>query len=1171
MRRIFKTGIKRLSRTLIAALIVTIALSSQNPLLAQTATGSIVGVVRDSTGGVVVGAQITLLNVDQNQTARTVTNNLGYYSFPLLQPVHYNLTIEAPGFKQFIQQNIKLDVDESLNINANLQVGQVSQSVTVSAEPPPLETQTSSLGQVIETKSMVDLPLDGRNSYGLAGLIPGVIAPYGFTQTAWDMYSDQFISINGSRPNQSIFLLDGGVNSETAFNGPAYFPSVDLVQEYKVQTSNFSAEYSNTGGGVVNVVTKSGTNELHGAAWEFFRNTDLEGNSFFSNQAGLPRSPFSFNQFGVALGGPIKKNKTFFFFAYEGEQWTQSGTTTLTVPTAAQRSGDFSSTYNSQGQVIPIYNPFTTMPDPANPGQTIRTQYPGNKIPAADINPVASAILKYIPLPNQPGNPLTGANNYIVNYSYPTPQNNFSLRIDQAITDRQKLYGRYSINDTTISFPNTYQSLAPSFQVGNPEQLDYRLREQQATIDYTNALSPNKVLELNSSFVRYFIGNHGPALGVNPTVVGLPDYFNALAAQYTPCFPSTIISGEGQLTGQSCDFLRDAYQDIHEYGNLTWVHRGHAFKMGGNFGFGLLSTARYTAAGPSFSFGPNFTQGPNPEVANGTGIGAASFLAGTGTGDTGSGGPDQILNYRYYGGYFQDDWRVTPRLTLNLGIRYDYNAPWAERFNRVTDWTSTAQSPLQVAGLPNLVGGLEFPGVNGLSHQQFNPFRAAVAPRTGFGFAASKNTAVRGGFGIFFAPITGAGFNGNAVPNSGFLATTTWISTLDGVTPLNTLSNPFPQEFVYPTNSSQGLATQLGQTVVAMDRNRPISYAEDWNLDIQQTLPAKMVFDLAYAGSHGVHLYADFVPDQLPDRYLGLGSQLNAQVANPFYQKITTGGLSSPTVASSQLLRPFPQFTAVTLGDSSFFGGSSYNAMQLKLEKRYSNGATLLVAYTWSKLMDNIPASVTGFAGGLGVGAGAIQDWDNLPGERALATFDTPQYLTINGTYELPFGRKGAFFNQSKTADYFIGGWQLNGIFTLASGNPQEVTTASNTLFNYGGTQRANWNGENPSLSGKVSKRLNEYFNVSDFSNPAPFTYGNSSRSLAQLLSPGRVNTDFSGFKTFPIHEAWRAEFRAEAFNLFNHPYFNAPDTSLGDGTTGVISGQTNLPRQIQLAVKFLW
>jgi hypothetical protein len=1182
MRNNLIARITRLCRTLAVALIAVSTLSNSRLLLAQSAVGSMVGIVRDPTGNIVPGAQVTLLNGATNQTISTVTNNLGYYSFPLLQPALYQITVHAVGFKEFIQDHIRLDVAITLPINVNLEVGQATESVTVTGQAPLLETQTSSLGQVISNESVVNLPLDGRNAYGFAALVPGVVAPYGFTQTAFDEYGDQFISINGSRPNQNLFLLDGGINSEPAFTGPGYFPSVDLVDQYKVQTNNLGAEFSNTGGGIINVITKSGGNQIHGAAWEFFRNTGLVANDFFSNEAGLPRANFQFNQFGATLGGPIKKDKIFFFFAYEGLRWVQSGSAVGTLPTAAQRAGDFSTTYNSQGQVIPIYNPFSTIPDPNNPGQFIRTQYPNNKIPPAQINPVAQAMLTYLPLPNRPGTPVTGTNNYYTNFSSPITENSFSMRIDSVLTGTQKLFGRYSINDTSQTRPNLYGTSSPNFLISNPTAGNDFLRQQQVTVDYTNAFRPNTILDLNSSYVRYYIGRRIPGYDVNPTVVGLPAYFGTLANSYPPCFPSVGVTGlglslslgniGGGLMGDGCYTLGDVYPDLREYGSLTIVHGSHTLKTGGDFGIQWLSTPRYEPAGPSFTFGPNFTQGPNPITSTSSGLGLASWLAGTGGGDSSSGGPNQYLSSRYYGIYFQDDWRMNQRLTLNLGARYDFSAPWIERFNRITDWSFTAVSPLQVSGSGTLVGGLEFPGVNGLSRYEFDSFHKEFVPRLGFAFAASPRITTRGGFGIFFAPLGGAGFNGYSVPNTGYVASTNWIGTLDGVTPLNTLSNPFPQGFVLPTQSSLGLATQLGQSVVGMQRNRPVAYAEQWNLDVQTALSTQFLLDIAYAGGRGIHLYGDYNPDQLPDEYLSMGSALNNQVINPFYGKLTSGGLSSPTVAQSQLLRPFPQYTGVTLGNSSFFGGSSYNALQVKLERRFANGFSLLASYTWSKLMDNIPASETGFPGG-SFGGTSIQDWDNLPAEWAVASFDTPQYFTFNGIYELPFGHGKPFFNQSKAADYFSGGWQLNGITSLISGTPQEVVTANNTLFNYGGTQRANWNGKDPSLGGKIANRLNAYFNVSDFSQPAAFTYGNSPRMLGDLRSPGFILTDLSGVKKFPIYEPVHlsGEFRAEAFNLFNHPTFGPPNTTLGSGMTGLINSQVTLPRQIQLAVKLLW
>jgi Carboxypeptidase regulatory-like domain len=1164
-------ALRRRSFSLIA-LIALLILFSPSSLWAQTATGSIVGTVKDKGGNVVAGASVTLVNTRTSEVRRTVTNSSGSYSLPLLPPATYSLAIENQGFSQFKQENIDLNVGDDLTINAVLQVGRVEQQVTVTSQPSALQTESSSLGQVITNKTIVDLPVNGRNSYSFAALVPGVLPSAGFTQTAVDEYNDQFISINGSRPNSNIFLLDGGTNTEPAFNGPGFYPSIDMVDQYKVQTNNYSAEFSNTTGGVINVITKSGTNRFHGSLYEFFRSTGLNGNNFFANQAGLPRAPFHYNQFGASAGGPIVHDKTFFFFSYEGLRWTQAVTTTGTLPTAAERSGNFSGG-------LPIYDPFSTAPNLAVPGQYLRTQFAGNTIPASRIDPVAKNMLNYIPLPNLPG----AVNNFASNTSSPIDKDDFSMRIDQTLPANSKLFGRYSISTTHQDRPPVYGTGA--LAVGAPILGSDTLRQMQATIDDTTVLSPTVVLELNSSFVRYHLTRLPPGQGFDPTQLGFPSYFSTLAQTTIPCFPTVTVSGLstsesipnigwGGLLGQLCwiGILNDAYQDYHEFGNLTKAAGRHTFKMGGDFGFGLMSTGRFNNGAGIYSFGPDFTQGPNPFAAGTSGIGFASFLLGAGdNGFNYTGGPDEINSFRYYGVYFQDDWKVTPRLALNLGLRYDYNTPWRERFNRITNWDPTSPSPLQVPGLKTLVGGLDFPGTNGLSRYHFNPDkRTGVQPRLGFAYQVSQSTALRGGFGLFMGSVAGNGYNGNAVPSTGFLGSTTWTTSLNGVNPLNRLSNPFPTGFTFATGSSLGLATDLGQSVVAMDRTRRTSYAEQWNVDLQHSLPKRVLLDIAYAGSHGTHLYGDYNADQLPDQYLSLGTQLNAQVTNPFHGKITTGGLSGPTVAQSQLLLPYPQFTSVTLGNGSFYGASNYNALQVKVERRFANGFSILGSYTRSKLLDNVAPTTTGFPGGTFAG-GPMQDWYNLAAEWSLATFDTPNYLAINGILDLPFGKDRKWFHQNGFANYLIGGWQLNGISTVLSGTPQQVFMSANTLYNNGGTQRANWNGKNPIPGTPINKRLTHYFNINDFSAPAAFTYGNSPRTLGALRAPGLVDVDLSGVKNTALFEGITLQFRAEAFNLFNHPQFGPPDTALGDGTTGVISTQVNSPRELQFALKLLF
>ncbi|MGC2249152.1 MAG: carboxypeptidase regulatory-like domain-containing protein, partial [Acidobacteriaceae bacterium] len=421
-------------------IVLLAALLLPTSLLGQTATGSIVGTATDASGGVIVGATVTLTQVGTNETRTTVTDSRGAYTLTFLQPATYNIAIEGHGFKTFVQKGIILDVDATLTVNAKLPVGAVSQEVTVNSQPALLESQTSSIGQVMNTKAILDLPINGRNSYAFVALVPGVIPSAGFTQTAFDEYNDQFISINGSRPNQNTFLLDGGINTEPALSGPGFYPSIDLVKEYKVQTSNLSAQFSGTSGGVINVVTQSGTNRFHGDVYEFLRNNAFDARDFFLNQTTLPTPPYQFNQFGGTIGGPIFRNHTFFFFSYEGLRWNQSVTTTATLPTAAERGGDFSALPQQ------LYNPFTTTPVP---GGYTRQAFFNNQIPSGLIDPVAKTMLDYLPLPNGPGL----FNNFTSAMSSPIDKNDYSIRVDQQLTHSSKLFGRYSISTTHQNRP----------------------------------------------------------------------------------------------------------------------------------------------------------------------------------------------------------------------------------------------------------------------------------------------------------------------------------------------------------------------------------------------------------------------------------------------------------------------------------------------------------------------------------------------------------------------------------------------------------------------------------------------------------------------------------------------------------------------------------------------
>ena len=1144
---------------------------------AQTATGSITGTVRDPQLASIPGAVVTVVNIGTSDKRLRTANEVGYYSFPLLPSATYRMEVEAPGFKRFVRENIKLDVAQVAVVDVSLDIGATSEEVTVTAEAPLLESGTSSLGHIIDNSRIINLPLNGRNSYSFAMLVPGVRASRGFGEVAYSMANDQFVSINGSRPFSNAFLLDGGANSAPIFNGPAFFPSVDTVQEYKVQTNNVSAEFSDTGGGVINVVTKSGTNNLHGTLYEFLRNDKLDANDFFVNRSGREKAPYRFNQFGATVGAPIilpglynGRNRSFFFSSYEGLRWVRGMVSSGTLPSALERKGDFSQNRTRDGQLIAIYDPLTSRPDPAKSGSFLRSPFAGNVIPLQRFDAVSRNVLNYIPLPNAPGNEFTNTNNFLSNFSFPIVKNEFSTRVDHSITDSQKLFGRFSMNNTTVDRPAVF---GPELYVSSPVNGLDNLNQRQITLNYTNTLRPTLVLELSSSFLRYTLGRKGTGVGFDTTKLGLPNYFRQLPG--VPCFGQWGISGMGISNSvpdsgggflSHCGVLRDSYETFHESGNLTKVKGSHTIKAGGSYGVKRLATGRYDVTAPTFDFSPGFTQGPDPLRASTTGgVGFASFLLGLGSGSVRSDGPGQSLSLHYYGIYVQDDWRVTPKLTLNLGIRYDLSGAWSERYNRITNFDFSSPSPLQVPGL-NLRGGLSFPGVAGQDRNHFNTDRNNFGPRFGFAYSLNSSTVLRGGFGILTANNTGRGFNG-IVSISGFEASTTWVSSLDSITPTNYLSNPFPDGFLKATGSKSGLGTLLGQNVNGNDRDIHTPYSEQWNFNIQKSLPAKMLLDVAYAGSRGIHLFSNLNYNVLPDSQLALGDGIRQLVPNPFFGKVAIGTLAAPTVQRGQLLRPYPQFTGVNVPWASY-GASTYHSMQLKLERRYSSGFSVQGSYTFSKLLDD--TSSTPF-GGESFAGGGYQDHEHRRSERALAVWDAPHQLTINSVWELPFGPHKRFLNGGKALGVLVGGWQLNGIASMRSGAPLQLGVASNTLFNNGGAQRPNWTGQNPSLSGPISARIDHYFETAAFTNPAPFTFGNTARVLSYLRGPGLSNLDFSLFKNFPVAEKVKLQFRAEVFNSFNHPNFGFPNTSIGSATAGVISSQVNLPRDIQFALKLIY
>lgn len=1129
------------------------------PLHAQV-TAQIAGTIEDPQHAAVIGANVVLANEATGLERKTTTNESGAFVVALLQPGSYRIKVEAPGFRPLTRTGILLQVAQTATVNIALEVGSDVQTVSVTEEIPLLDTSTDAIGGVVSPAQVENLPMLGRNSNSLIVLEPGVVATRQTTANPVLESHYQFFSINGSRPNQSQFLLDGGNDSNLAFNGPEYTPGVEEVQEYRIQTSNFSAEYGNSAGGVINISTKSGTNQFHGSLFEYVRNNIFSANNFFSNRAGVPRAKLRYNQFGGTVGGPILRNKAFFFFAYEGLRQITPAVVTTSVPTALQQAGDFSQTFNSAGALLTIYDPASTVPDPSNPGNYIRTAFPGNKIPTARLDPVALAIQKYFPAPNQQGSPGSGLNNFFFSGTNTQQTNNYSGRGDYQLTASTQIMGRFSLEQLSPwVVPATFGSsdIASPGYVTKPQHHPYALGK------VIHTFSPTFFGEFHGSWARFFYTSRGLSNGFDPTKLGFPAYLSANSSDNLG-FPAI---NPGEMSSLGNYYNENDETDRYEFaGNMSKIWGKHTIKFGGMYGLGLYPMHTVDNTTGTYSSTNAFTQGPNPLSASTTsGFGYASYLLGTMS--AGTQDPTRIIgsyNQPYFGLYVEDDVQVNRSLTANLGLRWDVESPRTEAQNRMSNFDFTSKSTL--SNNTAVTGGVEFPGVNGVAAGDWQSNNKNFAPRVGLAYSLGASTVVRAGYGIFFGNSWGNGRNNNSMPQYGFFCSTQVNTSNDnGLTPAAKLSNPFPTGFCKPSGSSAGLLTGLGQTVYFINRNYKTPYLQSWNLDIQRALPGNMLVQIAYSGSRGVHLNGIREFNQLNPKYFSLGTALNGQVTNPYYGIITSGPLAGPTITLGQSLRPFPQYTDVS-SRMETFGESSYHAMFLTFQKRTSKGLTVSASWTWFKEIDNVIPAPNGFGGSSFSGSNP-QNFYDPRSERSLASFDTPNTVVISYIYEFPLGPGKPFLNQGGALGKVVGGWQINGLTTFQSGTPLQVS-GGNSSGSFDGTQRPNWSGKDPSLGGAVTSRLNKYFDTSQFTFNAPFTFGNEPRLNPKLFQQGIDDWPMSLIKDTPISDNIKFELRAEAFNTFNRVQFSPPNTNINSSAFGVVTGQQNNPRTLQFGAR---
>jgi hypothetical protein len=791
------------------------------PLYPQVTTSQLQGQITDPSGAAVAGVTITVANVDSGIRRVTEANELGHYAVPLLQPGNYQMLVEARGFRPVARSGIVLQVAQVARVDFTLEIGTVSESILVTSTAPLLDQQTSSLGQVIDNSKIVNIPLNGRSPIRLVQLTPGILtAPSSngqFGDVAVNTMDESIISVGGGRAKTNEVLIDG-IPSTTGFaNQITTIPTVDSTQEFRVQSSNLSAEFGRFGGGVINVSTRAGTNDFHGSLFEFLRNSFLDANEFFNKRSGRDRPPFRMNQYGFAGGGPILlpriysgKNRTFFFVDYQGTRWRRGDIFIATLPTELERRGDFTQSLNNQRQRILVFDPTTTRPDPARPGQFLRDAMPGNIIPQARMDPVALRMAAMFPNRNIEGDPVTRVNNFVSNAPRGIDQAQSGYRLDHQVNQAYRVFGRFAFNRSTLAQPDYFGNAATSGPGANGL---LRLYNYTGAFDNAITLSPRSILNLRYGFARFIWDRPTRSFGFDQRLLGLPDSFVSQIS--VPLYPIVNIEGYASQGGSS---LLDTGQDTHSLlASVSKLAGRHNWKAGADLRLRRLNFQTLAQGGGLYSFTRATTRGPDPNVVNLlAGIGYASFLLGAATsGNINIAAGNSLQNY-YVAGYIQDDIQVSRKLTINLGLRYETETPYTERRNQLNWFDASIPSPARNPAFSNLTGGLRFAG--GDNRRVYDWDRNNLSPRFGLAYTVLPRTVFRAGAGLFYSGLSITNSDTGFSPSTGFSSTTPMVASLDGLTPFRYLRNPYPDNLVQPTRDSFGAATFLGQGLNAWDR-----------------------------------------------------------------------------------------------------------------------------------------------------------------------------------------------------------------------------------------------------------------------------------------------------------------------------------------------------------------
>jgi len=1152
-------------RIRIVPILVWLGLSILLPgLNAQDTRGQIVGRVVDPSGAVVAGASVEGRNTASNVRTVAKTNDRGDYVLPFLIPGEYEVVIQMQGFQQFARI-ATIEMSATVTVNASLVVGSSSESVKVVAEADPMDVSSGSAGYVVDSQTITELPNKDGNVALLSMLAPGVMntIPSGWSRP-FDVSVNLSPGVQGVAKGSNQYSLDGAPNMAGNYN--AYVPPPGVVEEVKVQTATFDASYGFTPGATINMSLKSGTNSLHGQAYNFLQNPLLNANDFFSNKAGQSRGVFRLNRWGINANGPVYipklyngKNKTFWMYGYEGiHSVDPRGDSTLAVPTTQERNGDFSALLKI-GPQYQIYDPSTITA--TSGGHTNRSPFPGNIIPQSRLNATARNVANFWDLPNQPGAADDSDNWFSTGPEWDHYYNHI-FRVDQNFSERNRLFVR---GDAT----SRIQELDYHFNGADGSHLTQFNRG--AAIDDVYIISPQFIVNTRYSFTRFLWLQTPMQVGMDLLGLGFSQQFVNQILQQGPSaerLPSMTVTGYGPLS-TTANFNHQAF-NTHDLGvNFTRIVHAHTVRFGVAYRVYQTNSVNLGASSGTFTFANNYTRGP-ADTSAGAPMGQtmASFLLGIPTSGSLAMNDSLADKSSNLGLYVQDDWKLSSRFTLSLGLRYEYEAPITERFNRsVEGFDAAATSPIAAQAQANyalhptpeiaaanflLRGGLTFEGVNGLPHNLWQSQKGNFMPRIGFAYAVAPKTVLRGGYGIFYDQL---GITQQSPIQTGYSSSTTFNPTLDnGVTFIANLTNPFPSGLNQPTGSSQGLATYLGQAISFFPQKPLTPYVQRWQMGIERELPLKSTLQVSYFGSRATRLRLSKNYDALPAQYLSTSpfrdattiSYLTAAISNPFYPLLPGTSLSGTTVARSQLLEPYPQFTSISASASQ--GYSWYHSMQTVFQKRFAESFTSSVIWTFGKFMQ-----ATSYKNAS----------DPLP-ERVISDLDHTNRVVVTGLWKLPFGRGQKWAQSiSRTVDTAIGGWQFQGICQWQTGN----------ALGFGNALLLGDISLVPLPSGQ--RTLSRWFNTSVFNTVSSQQLANNIQTLSTRFSgirgDGINNADLSLFKNFRIQETKTVQFRTEFHNALNHPRFGDPNTAPTNLNFGVVTTQSNWPRVIQFALKFLF